>query len=64
MRGDKLAIDESPGLLAQNSSDKPGGALHDRTLLTEVWEMQRGLIPSCGPISTAVEEILRRAFRG
>ncbi|XKM43195.1 hypothetical protein A4U53_036325 (plasmid) [Rhizobium ruizarguesonis] len=50
-------------LKRDRSKDKAGGALHDRTLLTDVWQMQRGLIPSCAPVSTAVEEIIRRAFR-
>lgn len=50
-------------LKRDRSKDKPGGALHDRTLLTDIGEMQRGLIPSCAPTSAAVEEILRRAFR-
>ncbi|UIJ81816.1 hypothetical protein [Rhizobium leguminosarum] len=50
-------------LKRDRSKDKPGGALHDRTLLTDVEQTQRGLIPSCAPISTAVEEIIRRAFR-
>lgn len=51
-------------LKRDRSKDKPGGALHDRTLLTDVESMQRGLIPTCAPISTMVEDILRRAFRG
>ncbi|MBY5803092.1 hypothetical protein GR239_02605 [Rhizobium leguminosarum] len=50
-------------LRRDRSKDKAGGALHDRTLLTDVWQMQRGLIPSCAPVSTAVEDIIRRAFR-
>ncbi|MBY5646347.1 hypothetical protein HFO46_33485 [Rhizobium leguminosarum] len=50
-------------LKRDRSKDKAAGALHDRTLLTDVEQMQRGLIPSCAPISTAVEEIIRRAFR-
>ncbi|RWY68273.1 hypothetical protein [Rhizobium sp. WSM1325] len=45
------------------SKDNPGGALSDRTLLTDVESMQRGLIPGCEPKSTAIEETIRRAFR-
>lgn len=51
-------------LKRDRSKDKPGGALSDRTLLTDVESMQRGLIPTCAPTSTMVEDILRRAFRG
>lgn len=50
-------------LKRDRSKDKPGGALHDRTLLTDVEQMQRGLIPICAPVPTTVEYILRRAFR-
>ncbi|OHV19963.1 hypothetical protein EOS93_12555 [Rhizobium sp. RMa-01] len=50
-------------LKRDRSKDKPGGALSDRTLLTDVESMQRGLIPGCEPKSTAIEETIRRAFR-
>jgi hypothetical protein len=61
-------FDESRGsmlclLRRDRSQDKPGGALSDRTLLTDVESMQRGLIPGCEPKSSAVEETIRRAFR-
>ncbi|WFU04556.1 hypothetical protein QA648_27645 (plasmid) [Rhizobium sp. CB3171] len=50
-------------LKRDRSKDKPGSARSDRTLLTDVESMQRGLIPSCPPISTAAEVTIRRAFR-
>ena len=61
-------IDEARGALLcliswQRSEQAKSHRANDKTLLAQIDEMQKGLLPTCSPISVGSEEMLTKAFR-